>query len=192
MAGHACLVTVLLRRPRSCPRNARSATGLCPARVGGPLGRSRGSGNSCRRRRAFAGRGRVQRRRPRRGRRQLVGRASAHSVGPGRSLLAWRTRSAMAIWWRARSVCGLRPAQGGLRPSLRSRAASRSRAWWHHTARPAGDWPAPARSRRPGVRAGRRRGRRPGRGGCGPGRRRCGPRSVSSSLAAGGVSAMCC
>jgi hypothetical protein len=63
---------------------------------------------------------------------------------PGRSLPAWSTRSAMAIWRRARLVCGLHPVQGGLAPSLRSSSASMSRAWWHHAALPA-DGPVAAR-----------------------------------------------
>ena len=172
---YLCFVPYLLRlTPEGANRPRPSATGSRPASGVRPQGRSRAGafvaiGLACA---GLAARSRSARRTwsktaP------ACWASSAHSVGPGRSLLAWSTRSAIAIWRRARSVCGLHPVQGGMAPSLRSRAASMSRAWWHHTALPQ-VCPAALRSAGPGGRAGRRRGRRPGRGGCGPGRRRPG------------------
>jgi hypothetical protein len=88
--------------------------------------------------------------------------SSAHWAGPARSLLDSSRRSATAIWRRTQSFCGLHPIQAGMRPPLRSIVASMSRAWWHHTALPAGvSGAAPIRWTK--WSGGRRRARPPGR-----------------------------
>ena len=113
----------------------------------------------------------------------------AHSTGSAARSLVSSTRSATAISWRARSVSGSTLSTAGLVPSLRSTTASIRRAWWHHTARPAGELGAgPIRLTR--WVAGRRRGRGPARDGCARARRRSGREWSRALCAAGALSAI--